>query len=131
MPKSKKPRKQKSKANNRSTGTLKFEVSEDMMAIAMKIKALEATPNIDIVRPQAGSRYLGSKKGLFSSNETSITVLHCSERDEHGDFQVECHDEMGERSTLNAYNWALQLISIGNEGEYTMRHSALTPMTQD
>ncbi len=78
MPKSKKPRKQKSKANNRSTGALKFEVSEDMMAIAMKIKALEATPNIDIVRPQIGSRYLGSKKGLFCSNETSITVLHCT-----------------------------------------------------
>ncbi len=122
MPKNKKSRKQKSKARNRSVSHASptIQVSEQAWAIAMKIKALETTRTVDIVRPKVGGRYQGKEKGLLCSDETFLVVVACSERDECGDFQVECYDDMENYFTFNAIDWELQRIIIGNEGEYTM-----------
>ncbi|EJV0278499.1 TPA: hypothetical protein ACVU5C_003775 [Vibrio parahaemolyticus] len=120
MPKNKKSRKQKSKAKSRSHSSPSMTVSEETLATIIKIKKLNMTRDIDIVRPKVGGRYQGTEKGLFCSNEPFLFVLKCSERDEHGDFQVECYDEIDRHFILNAYDWAFKQILIGNEGEYTM-----------
>ncbi|HBC3987594.1 TPA: hypothetical protein KD867_004188 [Vibrio parahaemolyticus] len=122
MPKNKKSRQQKNKAKNRSVSHASpaIQVSEQAWEIAMKIKALETTCNIDIVRPKVGGRYQGKEKGLLCSDETFLVVVACSERDECGDFQVECYDDMENHLVLNAIDWEFQRIIIGNEGEYTM-----------
>ncbi|EGQ8535422.1 hypothetical protein [Vibrio parahaemolyticus] len=122
MSKKKKSRQQKSKARHRSVSHASptIQVSEQAWAIAMKIKALETTRNVDIVRPKVGGRYQGKEKGLLCSDETFLVVVACSERDECGDFQVECYDDMENHLVLNAIDWEFQRIIIGNEGEYTM-----------
>lgn len=119
MPKKKKSRQQKSKARNRSVSHASptIQVSEKAWAIAMKVNDVSLSRNIDIVRPVVGGRYQGSDKG---TDETFFVVVACSERDECGDFQVECYDDMENYFTFNAKDWEIQRVITGNEGEYTM-----------
>ncbi|HBB9961601.1 TPA: hypothetical protein JG851_004776 [Vibrio parahaemolyticus] len=89
-------------------------------AIAMKVNDVSLTRNIDIVRPVVGARYQGNSNGLFCSDEMFFFVVACSERDEFGDFQVECYDDMENHFVFKAKDWEIQRVITGNEGEYTM-----------
>ncbi|HBC3487050.1 TPA: hypothetical protein KDY96_003921 [Vibrio parahaemolyticus] len=122
MPKKKKSRQQKSKARHRSVSHASptIQVSEQAWAIAMKVNDVSLSRNIDIARPVVGGRYQGNNNGLFCTDETFFVVVACSERDECGDFQVECYDDMENHFTFNAKDWEIQRVITGNEGEYTM-----------
>ncbi len=122
MPKKKKSRKQKSHVKRRSTSHAHqtIQVSEKAWTIAMKVNDVSLSRNIDIVRPVVGGRYQGNSNGLFCSDKTFFVVVACSERDECGDFQVECYDDMENHFVFNAKDWEIHRVITGNEGEYTM-----------
>ena len=89
-------------------------LSDEMVDMMFQIQRVKQDSNFDVALPIVDKFYWGRDAGLFSSSDRFLIVESCSERDEQGDFQVVCCNEMGTRQTFNAKEWECERLIIGN-----------------
>ncbi|PQJ44436.1 hypothetical protein BTO01_29260 [Vibrio jasicida] len=95
------------------------DLSDDMVDMMFQLKRVKQHSNFDVALPIVGKFYWGRDVGLFSSSNKFLLVESCSERDEQGDFQVVCYNEMDTHQTFNAKEWECERLIIGNNETLT------------